>query len=296
VLREDRFKQLSQVREVTNRKLIGLLKGTKLANGVNNRGRISINYNTIWRSGKRTFGDLTRRELESLRTFIERNLFRLLESCIDLQAALLDPQDRLSIFCGGKLRYLSKMSSKEIRLTRSDKTPICQYKIGLDLTVAEAHTWLYNLNKITSIKLRNVILRTAHGDVYCKERLYRFGLVDSPTCSRCDQVETIDHKILECRYASMVAKELLKTTNLLRTNPVDISANITTLMGVVEPNESILTIHAEVISRILGLRDTQNYLMRPKCLIRNSIEHLARCEKDAKRKDIFKTLLQQAEL
>lgn len=141
------------------------------------------------------------------------------------------------------------------------------------------------------------MLRVAHGDVYCKERLYRFGLVDSPTCPRCDNIETVDHKLLECHYAKMVAKELILITNYLRTNPVDPpTPNINTLLGAFEPNETILTIHAEVISRILGLTDMQNYLLRPKSLIKASIEHLIRCEKNEIRKDTLKSLLRQAGL
>jgi len=202
----------------------------------------------------------------------------------------------LAVFYKGEYKLLNNLASKDIRLLRGDRIPICQYKIGLDLTPAEAHTWLYNLNKLTSIRHRNVILKVAHADIYCKERMFRFGLIDSPNCARCNNLETIQHKLLECDYASRIVKELIETTNQLRINQLNPNEiNIRNILDIAEPNETTLTVHAEVISSILWLKDSQNFLLRPRNFIRTSIEHLLRCEANTERKQKLKTLLEHLE-
>jgi len=293
ILRADRLRQIESIGVINDRKLIGLLKETRLRKVLNKRGLISLAFNIAWRAGKRTVGDLTRLELAHLRPFIERNIFNALNRCIDLNGSEVDHRDRLLVFYNGNRRDLTKLSSKNIRLLRSDRIPICQYKVGLDLTVAEAHTWLYNVNRITSIRLRNTIFRTIHGDIFCKERLFRFGLVDSPLCARCNNVETLNHKILECDYARKIIKEMITATNRLRISPLNPdSYDIRSLLGVLESDETILTVHAEILSRIISLRDTQNYLLRPKSFVRTALEHLARSEPKLDRKEAIKSLLE----
>ena len=40
-----------------------------------------------------------------------------------------------------------------------------------------------------------------------------------------------------------------------------------------------LTIHSEIINRILYLRDSAEYLLRPKAFVRQTLEYLTRKEK-----------------
>ena len=57
--------------------------------------------------------------------------------------------------------------------------------------------------KLTSTRHKNIILRLSHGDIYSNDRLYRFGLIDSPRCSQCSEpCETITHRIIECPIAN----------------------------------------------------------------------------------------------
>jgi len=126
--------------------------------------------------------------------------------------------------------------------------------------------------------------------------MFRFGLVDNPYCVRCQDLDTMQHKLLDCEYSRVVAKELIRTTNKLRINQLDPNVtDIRNLLCVPEPNETSLTLHAEVICRILWLSDTQNFLLRPRNFIRTSIEHLIRCESRMDRKDMLKSLLERSE-
>jgi hypothetical protein len=50
-------------------------------------------------------------------------------------------------------------------------------------------------------KLRALRYRLLHGDIFCKERMYRFKMSESPECERCGEVETIKHQFYECDSA-----------------------------------------------------------------------------------------------
>jgi exonuclease III len=50
-------------------------------------------------------------------------------------------------------------------------------------------------------KLRAMRHRLLHGDIFCKERMYRFKMSESPECERCGEVETIKHQFYECDSA-----------------------------------------------------------------------------------------------
>jgi hypothetical protein len=58
---------------------------------------------------------------------------------------------------------------------------------------------LYKTVKDT--KLRALQYRLLHGDIFCKERMYRFKMSESPECERCGEVETIKHQFYECDSA-----------------------------------------------------------------------------------------------
>jgi hypothetical protein len=43
-------------------------------------------------------------------------------------------------------------------------------------------------------KLRALRYRLLHGDIFCKERMFRFKMSESPACERCGEIETIKHQ------------------------------------------------------------------------------------------------------
>jgi hypothetical protein len=50
-------------------------------------------------------------------------------------------------------------------------------------------------------KLRTLRYRLLHGDIFCKERMFRFKMNESPACERCGEIETIKHQFYECHSA-----------------------------------------------------------------------------------------------
>ena len=72
------------------------------------------------------------------------------------------------------------------------------------MTVSEALNWGSRLNKLTSIKHRNILLRVAHGEFYTKLKLQRFNLIDNSSCPRCGHIEDLRHKFVECAYVKRI--------------------------------------------------------------------------------------------
>jgi ribosomal protein L32 len=57
---------------------------------------------------------------------------------------------------------------------------------------------LQKIAKIRSIRLRNNILRILNGDVFSKERMHRFAMIEEDKCDRCGEVETRNHLLFNC--------------------------------------------------------------------------------------------------
>ena len=94
-------------------------------------------------------------------------------------------------------------------------------------------------------------------------------MIDNPKCPRCDQIETLKHKLTECQYSTRIWAQTFRTTKRVQGNDpireiLALSANDTT----------VLTLHAEIIQRILYLKDDANYLIHPKTFVNAAIKDL----------------------
>ena len=116
--------------------------------------------------------------------------------------------------------------------------------------------------------------------MYTKDKLKRFGLIDDNICPRCDEVEDLDHKVRSCEYVKRI---WLATSRLL--NETQNLNSVAMLLGTeLDQTLTKLTIKAEVLSRIMYLRDAQTYLIHPNCLVKSAIRGLL---KNEKRKEIL---------
>ena len=136
------------------------------------------------------------------------------------------------------------------------------------------------------------MLRVAHGEIYTKEKLHRFGLIDSPQCPRCDSIETLQHKFIECAYVRKIWDLALTCVRGLTTSdPRSEPPSKAICGGYLTCSTTIITLNAEIMQRILRLRDNEQYLLHPKHLIRNSLVYLIKKEKKAGIKNELKSIL-----
>ncbi len=146
------------------------------------------------------------------------------------------------------------LTSKKLRTIIFDKG-IVNPKIALldDETKASFYS---KLNKLINIKNKSRMLRLLHGDVYCSERLMRFGLSDNDRCRRCFDKETIIHLLMDCPYTQSVY-------SLLRINSDDIQE----VLGV-DLSSAKLEIRCDIIDYLVFRQHT----MQPEVLIKSTLE------------------------
>ena len=232
----------------------------------------------------------TSNNLSQIKRFINKDKHEKLEIAISLNLRFpIDPLMNESYLIGTAGKQLSKCSSKEIRMARVSSSPETNFKIGLDLSTKAALTWLYRINKLTSTKHKTNILRVAHGDVYTKVKMLKFGLTQDDRCPRCDESETLQHKIYNCEYTNRIWKAVSALTKEnLNPDPLPVimGASLTQTL-------EVLTIKAEIIGRILGLPQDQSYLIHPKHFVRLAIESLIKKERKKEMKDSLRDILSE---
>ena len=87
-------------------------------------------------------------------------------------------------------------------------------KIGLNLLRDESLSWGLRISKLTSTRHKNILLRIAHGDIYTKDKLLRYGMGNDNCCGRCNQIEDLRHKFIECPYTKLIWAEVKKLLKL----------------------------------------------------------------------------------
>jgi hypothetical protein len=257
ILGEDRRKSLKSEDSMRNAKLLSFLKQSKIANWVRPERRNSILLFDLTIRGMRYVRNLDVVSIGRLRPIlIDVDVVKAMEVAVTIaRTAVLVNEDKRLYPIGKCLKRLENCSSKEIRQSRHDEHQICDFKIGLNLSIAESKTWLNNIRTLTSVKHRNVLLRAAHGDIYSRERCYKFRLADNPLCIECGLIETVKHKLFLCPVKSNLWKEVFKITKVLIPG-IDNEADIVkaALCSFTNCNQVALTVHAEIISQILSNR------------------------------------------
>ena len=241
----------------------------------------------IRRSGISKVKDLSEVNLNSLSRYLSPEKLATIKLSRRLNTPCPDILDCVTI--NNTFKKIKNSTSKEIRSGRMPKEPLTTFKIGTTITISESLTLFYQISKLSNTKHGNSLLRALHGDLYTKEKLNRFGLIESPQCPRCDQVETLRHKLLECDYVKRIWKEV--NTRFSRPLSQDIARDLLTIPSS-ENNLAELTVHAEIIQRKMSLVDDQDFLIHPKVMLNLSLRHLIRREGNEKIKTKLRDLLE----
>ena len=137
-----------------------------------------------------------------------------------------------------------------------------------------------------------ILLISAHGAIYTKEKLHRFGLIDNPSCPRCGEIETTEHRIITCDYVSRIWRELIQKVRPIIPEIEEENDLIKIAFGAVKnTNSTLISLCAEIIGLILRLKDNQTFLLRPKIAIENSISRIFRLEKNQEIKEMLRLII-----
>ena len=261
LLKIDRQSIWDEGHRVGEMKFIQMVRSLKLKNIFTENGKRSIPYFRIVVRGLTKIGQLTRQDWAQLKKYTKyRKLQPIVDSIVEgnYQAIPDLTEEERELYPIGKgFANLRTLKSKTIRESRADKEPLCLFKIGLILTPSESLNFFDKVNKLTSTKHKNSLLRTLHGEIYTKEKLFRFGLVQDPNCENCNQVETLLHKVQDCARVRAIWELALEATDKLRLALTDNPNEELTqriLGACLDSNQTLVTIHAEILTRILMAR------------------------------------------
>ena len=188
--------------------LTSILMVTKISCLLTDAGRRSLLFFAINRRRRQPrVNELTTAEYRSIERFVAQpGLRAILRELVNNQPIVVGGAgiNATTAFpLGNKvLANIGTITSKCFRACRSTADLICIYKLGPILLPGEVLSWTRKLKKLTSTRHKNILLRVMHGDVFSNERLCRFGLRENSACMNCpEQMETIQHRLIECRKA-----------------------------------------------------------------------------------------------
>ena len=176
----------------------------------------------------------------------------------------------------------SKVTSKLIRRKYYSNGTKVQAKL---LQNVDEHNLLslgQKIRRLNNIKLKTILLRVIHGDVYCGTRLKKFGMTETDCCQRCGESESIEHLILECDYTKNLWKLVEKVTCIHNNS-------LTTILGCdYKHDKTTLTLHAEILRLLLAIDRPTN---QPKDVLKNTLVRLHTLEKGITKYQIEQMLL-----
>ena len=126
--------------------------------------------------------------------------------------------DSPAILISNNLVPILDASSKKIyRLFQEKKqtTPTAKVKLATKGSNIDID-WksVYSLSFCTTLesKLREFQLKILNRIVFTNEKLFRFGMADSPSCAFCQtEVESVEHLLFSCRVSSSFWKHVLSS-------------------------------------------------------------------------------------
>ena len=171
---------------------------------------------------------------------------------------------------GNKISLLQKISSRSIR-SQLKQTNIPEPKMIPHPDPVKLKKLGNLINRLTNTKLKTILLRSIHGDIYCGTRLKKFGLAESDGCPRCQLPETIDHQLYSCSYTKLLWDLVSKVTSIP-------TSNLSQILGYDDLHDkTTLTLHAELLSRLLSIERPKQ---EPKTLLKSAITKLCIVEKN----------------
>ena len=126
------------------------------------------------------------------------------------------------------------------------------------------------IKSLNNIKLKTILLRAIHGDIYCATRMKKFGMMESDECQRCGLPETIDHLLFSCQYTKCLWKNVEKVTHIK-------NESLAIILGCSDIHDkTTLTLHSELIRILLAIdRPTKP----PNEILKNTLTRLSIIER-----------------
>jgi len=255
LLKSDRAGLLRSEYIERNRKIIALVQGIRLTNIVSRQGKLSIAYFQLMQRDARKVQDLTRDDLRRLKRHIaSKEVANAIEKVIGVDAGNFEIGDSMLYPIKDNLVDIRKLTSKALRQARENYDPECIFKVGAIMTPVESVNYFTQLNKITSVRHKSTVLKVLHGDIYTKDRQFRFKLATNPKCDLCEEVDTLEHRLTTCAAYQPLVNRTLGITRILSklSGFRQTQDSLTQLLGThLDIDLTTLTLHSEVINHVV---------------------------------------------
>ena len=261
----------------------------KIKNIISDLGKQGLHYHGMIAGGKRKVIDLTMGDLRSISRFvINRKLVNIISEVARLNIPLGE-QNNYLLPINKALIDITTLTSKVIRLGLNGRDQGTLFKCGLILTPSESRNYMEKVRKLTNTRHKCQILRCLHGDIYTNERLTRFGLRNDSKCNHCDEIDTLDHRLTECRRTKRLLYELENILKPLRgiTFSYEHHDMITRLMAAyADSDATTVTAHAELLQALVSNTDTPERI-----LVNIMLNKLSKLERNESIKSTLTNLL-----
>jgi hypothetical protein len=272
------------------------MKDIRISTIISQTGKTSLPYFRLRISNKSIVGDLTINEVNSIERFVaNKTLLNSIKDIVRFRNVNPNVEYKYNLTFNKKWCNLLTLSSKQIREVISLPLPICIFKVGVILSPAETLNYFTKLNKITCTSHKSLMLKVLHGDIYTNDKLCRYGLRQDPICNDCTEIDTLEHRLLNCRHTAELINltiEATKKLSRLDSTSVDYSSidPIQQVLGIHQyANESLITIHAELLKVIMYRKAP---LLNPQNIIQNILKSIIVKERNNKIKERIKSLLE----
>ena len=117
---------------------------------------------------------------------------------------------------------------------------------------------------------------------------------DTNVCPRCNEIEDLKHKFVECAYVKLIWQKakpfIIKLQDVHNQNDDTAKTSVAANLG---SNTISMTYTAEILQTILYLKPDQTYLMHPGYIAKRALKNLTIKEGNSKRKRAFIELLNE---
>ena len=201
---------------------------------------------------------------------LDPHVYNYLSTCTTPLTADVKGEINYTLFpIKGKLKMWNKITSKALRQAHQTREPLIP-KLLLNAKREDLINLGSNISYLTNSRLKCILLRCIHGDIFCKERMFRFGMTEDDKCPRCDKIESINHMLLECDYIKNLWDLISRVTGI-KIN------SLHEILGLDPKHDKVtMTIHAETIRRILSV---ERPIVNPNMLITSIVKNIHILEK-----------------
>jgi len=235
-----------------NVSLMNLIQSEKISNLTKNPNSIAVAL--LRQNGIDYALQITQQILNTLNKDLTPGIRKLIQIYIDNKASGATYNSRHQEILmmksqlpskGSKMTPSLKFSSKIIRnLSKPDET-LNESKFLPDVDNELKQITLRKISKLKNTRQKNIYLRVYNNDIFSKEKLHKYGMVDSPNCSRCGGIESKLHLLFECPQVRQIWN---KMHNLTKDQQV---AELKDLFGIGD-NSTIIKIKIEIIGLLIN--------------------------------------------